>query len=416
MFLKETDIFNKELDEYLNDFELNYGRLILPSQDGELSVMGVYSPEAFHERYITLNQSLEPIFCEDFKSFYYGVSPNLDSELIINAISGLELKNEESLNKFISAHSSLFMLHDGQQDYIAAIAKYIVIAVAMNYGIILEFDDETTVNAIIESSSLNALQYKKDTTNKKRLTVCGCPTDSLLKTLEKYQYDHIEKNIFQAVPCDEQGASIFDIYSNPHNLELISSNNTFYSGVLLKPMKIEEKESWHTNKDIVSLCIYYERSTYATVFAFDNNFTDHPLLLNDKESLEKFFSKDDSCKITHLKAPVEKGQFGRADFIKRVNDYLKESYNVNQICVSGNIVTSDQILVYTQRASKTIDSGKIYPGVNGNAEIADQNVSFYKFSADADLPTIILDGLSRRFSTELCRETAAELNLSVNNN
>ena len=110
------------------------------------------------------------------------------------------------------------------------------------------------------------------------------------------------------------------------------------------------------------------------------------------------------------------GENGRKKLIAEINEYLKYSYNVNQIGVSGNIISSDGNLIYSVRDDKAIDSDKIYPSVNGNVEIADKNVSLYIDSVDVDYPSLDINGYQNSFGAELCRESAAELNIPLNNN
>ena len=245
------------------------------------------------------------------------------------------------------------------------------------------------------------------------MTLHGCPTKEILDVLSKFTYICDDGCI---TPSDtEDGMSICDVYRNKDNI-FLTNGDVFYSGVLPRTLKIEEKDSWHSNKGVISIYLYYEKSTYATVFALDNNFTKHPLLANDKDKIIAFFCYDDACKRTHLTKTIESGKNGRQKLMSDINDYLKCSYNVNQIGVTGNIISSDDYLIYGKRAQKSIDSGKVYPSANGNVEIADENVEFYSDSVDVDYPTINADSKMNSFGLELCRETEAELNLSLSNN
>ncbi|MBO5924638.1 MAG: hypothetical protein J6Q52_00055 [Clostridia bacterium] len=411
MYFDKFKEINDELNSHLQKFDLNYARLILPMQKSGVSVVGKYAPNFFGECFITLNEKLDVVESNDFSKFYYGVSPKLDSSLIIEAISNLEFTNTKSLEGFIARHSTLFMLHKGQEKYLLPLAKYITLSVSYNYGIKIDFKDITITNDILEGiGSKNVFISQKDSL----LTIHGCPTEKFLDLLGKYSYI-CEGDEYIAISNLDEGMSIYDIYCNKDNISLINGD-VFYSGVLPRTLQIEEKESWHSNKDVTSLYLYYERSTYATVFALDNNFTNHPLIENDKEKLISFFCYDDMCKRTYLTKPIEDGKNGRQKLMSEVNRYLECSYNVNQIGVTGNIISSDGFLIYGRRAKNAIDSGKIYPSVNGNAEIADENVEFYADSVDVDYPTLSLDNATNGFGLELCREAEAELNLPLNNN
>lgn len=411
MYFDKFKEINDELNAHLQKSDLNYARLILPMRKSEVAVVGKYAPNFFGDCFITLNEQLDIIESNDFSKFYYGASPKLDSSLIIEAISNLELTDTKGLEDFVARHSALFMLHKEQEKYLLPLAKYITLAVSYNYGIKIDFKDTCITNAILEKiGSENVFVSQKDSL----LTIHGCPTEKLLDLLGKYSYIY-EGDEHIAISNLEEGISIYDIYRNRDNISLINGD-IFYSGVLPRTLRIEEKESWHSNKDVTSLYLYYERSTYATVFALDNNFTNHPLIENDKEKVIAFFRYDDVCKRTYLKKPIEDGKNGRQKLMSEINHYLECSYNVNQIGVTGNIISSDDYLIYGKRAKKSIDSGKIYPSANGNAEISDENVEFYADSVDVDYPTLSMDNATNSFGLELCREAEAELNLSLNNN
>ena len=411
MYFDKFKEINDELNSHLEKSDLNYARLILPMQKGDVATVGKYVPDFFGDYFITLNGQLDIIESNDFNEFYYGVSPKLDSSLMIETISKLKLTNAKSLEDFVACHSSLFMLHKGQEEYLLPLAKYIVLSVSYNYGIKIDFKDISLTNSILEKmGSKNIFLSQEDAL----LTIHGCPTEELLDLLGKYSYTY-EDDDHITISNSGKGMSIYDVYSNKDNISLINGD-IFYSGVLPRMVRIEEKENWHSNKEVTSLYLYYERSTYATVFSLDNNFTNHPLIKDEKEKVIAFFCYDDNCKRTYLKKSVEDGKKGRQKLISEINQYLERSYNVNQIGVTANIISSDDYLIFGKRSQKSIDSGKIYPSANGNAEIVDKNVEFYSDSADVDYPTLNVDNTSNSFGLELCRETEAELNLSLNNN
>ena len=412
MYFEKFKDINDELISRLSNNDLNFARLILPSREGELTVIGKYTPTLLGDSFVKLDSELNPQESNDFGKFYYGVSPRLDNGTIINAMANGSLSSEERLEDFIKQHAEWFMLHKNQEKYLLAVAKYITVAVSCNYGIKIEFDSPDEAKKIFEDSKpLNTfLKLKKD---EAVLTVRGYPLGNLLNILGKYRYIKKENNF---VPSDSEDAiTIEQIYSDKNNISLINGD-VFYSGVLAKALKIEENESWHSNKGIVSMYLCYERSTYATVFALDNNFTDHPLLKNEKKVIVEFFEKDDRCKEENLTVSICEAAEGRERFIENVNKYLMNSYNVNQVGVTGNLMSAEGVLLYGKRAEAAIDAGKKYPGVNGNVEICDSDVDFYRDSLDVDKPTVLLDAPISSFVPEVSRETEAELNISVNNN
>ncbi|MBQ7977817.1 MAG: hypothetical protein IJ301_04445, partial [Clostridia bacterium] len=181
---------------------------------------------------------------------------------------------------------------------------------------------------------------------------------------------------------------------------------------LLRVLEIKELQSYYGNKNKKPICVTFEKSSFGTVHSLDNNFTAHPLLKNAKDNIIEFFKKDDEAKRNYLLKNYET----RQDLIENVNAYLKESTNVNQVGVSGNVQTEDNYFIYGKRADTAIDSNKLYPGVNGNAEVIDKNVKFYQSSMNVDFPSIKTDALRIEFCNELNREAEAELNLHLNEN
>lgn len=426
MIYKNHKKINDAVSSAIKDEGLNFARLILPESCGELSVIGKYLPEliggegesgfikddkrAWAAGYVTLDKSLEPIPLYESDAFYYGASPRLNASLIISAISSLSIKSEEELVEFIRKNSRLFMLHSGQEKYLLPMAEYITVCVCHNFGIKLTLAPEE-ISALIGVTDMDKryLELTEDGTVK----LHGCPTEKTLAFLRGLRYSEIEAGHFRSDANGEE--SIESIYANTKNIIFINGAN-FYSGVLPRVLFIEEKERWHSNKGITSLYLYYERSTYATVFSLDRDYTSHPLLRGVRDAIIEFFRYDDEQKLKYLDKPTGEGDLDRGALIASVNEYLAHSYNVNQIVVSGNIITSDGILIVCERGKDEIDAGKLYPSVNGNVEIADRDVEFYTDSAYVDFPTIELSRLQNGFSGELCRETEAELNISLSNN
>lgn len=412
MFFDRFQSLNDELDAHLNGADLNFARYILPAQEGNLTVSCRYTPTFFGNSFLVLDANLHPTVSKEADKFYYGASPKLDSTLIMHAISELKLTCAEDLDAFVAEHADLFMLHIGQEKYLLPLARYLVLAFSYNYGITLKFRSKKEADFFLEKADDYGVFITKA---EEKLILHGCPTKAMLDLLDGFCYI-LEDGCFLAVSPSTAGAlHIRDIYHTKEHLSLVRGEE-FYSGVLPRPLHIAEKESWHRNKNIISVCLSYERSTYATVFALDNNFTAHPLLARDRGTLTEFFYADDDCKRTYLQKPVIGGEAGRRALLADINDYLAHSYNVNQIGVTGNILSADGYLLYGKRGKKAEDSGKLYPSVNGNAEIADRDVAFYSDSADVDRPTLDITHAQNGFGGEIERECEAELNMALNSN
>lgn len=400
--------FNSEIDSSLKHpniaKDVNYGTLLSWNFDHTLSSIAKYAPP---KSFAILNKDLTVSKCtpDDNREFYYGVSPLLDSKMIIEAISKLKFTNSKSLNTFISEHNSLFMLHIDNDEYLPCFAKYAILSIASNYGIILNKDER--LEQIRKSLCLPKSVWEE---NEKSYFIKGCPTEQLLKDMNQYKY-YITDGVLE-ITDDERGKSITEIYSSVKNIQLLNGD-VFYSGVLLKPNKISTLQNVFENNDIDTVCISFEKSSYATVFTLDGNFLSHPLLEHiEKVKLSEFLKSDDDCKQKLMNALSQEHLSDKERF-DIVNEYLAKSYGVNQIGVSANIITNDGILLLGKRGNYTIDNGILYTSVNGNAEVSDPNVSFYKYSVYEDFPTIKIDDTRLDFLGEISREAYAELKLDI---
>ena len=305
------------------------------------------------------------------------------------------------------------------------------------------------------------------------VTVKGRPFGRLFKWLKGYRYkactlerrngklhcnaspkkDGEKLNTWQLVPrgtedrefdpagehsAENKSISINKVYRE--YVELLGTK-VFYSGVLLKPTELTLINNSNENDRIRSLQIHFERTTYGTVLSLDRDLSAHPMMNeNERNLIRKMFRKDDEAKNTLCKnldklnasdaaensanhgiagdSETDRGDSSKTDRLyqdvkDQVNKYLKACYNVNQICVSANIITGEGVLILGERSSNNIDSNTLYPGVNGNAELADDNVSFYRESVYEDFPTIRTDDKRIDFFGEIGREAFAELKLNL---
>lgn len=405
--------FNNKLEENIKNRELNFCRFILPEVEGKVSVVASYLPCHGKKSYVVLNKNLETVECLDFKNYYYGASPIIDNSIIIEAIASLAIKDKDELLQFISKYASEFMLHDNQSSFLLSMARYFVISIAYNYGIELVMQDKE-MRYFLQNSDMAYPFIKRSGNN---LKIMGCPTKQVLSVLEEYSYKPEKGDVWQCSRFDgEETKNIYEVYKTPGSVKLLNGE-VFYSGVMLRALGIEEMSNSFANKNVTSLNIMFERSTYGTVFSLDNNFVEHPLLADCKKKIIEFLHFDDSCIINNLSKdiPDSNPKEYRKLLLQNVNNYLKCSYNVNQVGVSGNIITRDNILITGLRALASIDSKKLYPSINGNAELIDKKVEFYNKSATEDYPSIGIDDLRKDFNGELSREAYAELKLSLKN-
>ena len=438
--MEKTDFtirnINQNLAERLQKENLDFCKMIVQAYDEDLSVTAKYDPP---EQCVSLSGNVDP------DRFYYGASPRLDGREIIRAISNLELQSADGLHSYLDDHDDWFMMHPNQSEYLYAMAEYIVISMASHFGIRLGVEKDAFADlqtyltecgySCAEVSSL--LSYDQNG-EQPYLTIRGCPTEELLSYLSRFSYqvktvfkkgepverksEELEVWVMQNADLPEEKKpeaevrSIREIYAD--RVRLVEGR-VFYSGVLLRPTQLEIIDKSGENEQIRSLCIHFERSTYGTVCALDNNLTDHPALHKVRNLLVKMLREDDRKKTELYQriAETESSELSESEtseqMIAAINQYLKTCFNVNQIGVSANIVTSDGMLLLGQRSRSNIDAGKLYPGVNGNAEIADKSVSFYSLSVYEDYPTIHIEDDRIDFFGEIGRETYGEMKVDL---
>lgn len=404
---QKLENLEKNITKDIESDTLNFLKCIKPIDNKKMSLVATYTPKFLGENFISLDENLNIIERTDFDNYYYGISPTIDTETLIQAIAKLTFTSAKGLDSFITERRNDFILRRHQSDYLLAFARYSVLSLSAKFGITINFNNVDTVQSLVYEYS----QCVTTESNPNSVIIKGCPSESLLEKLKTFNYA-IDANQNIIATTEAADYSIVEIYKNTENIKLLF-DSIFYSGVLLRTLKIEKLHEMKANKNIVPFNINFERSTYATVYVLDNiDLSDIRLSECDKQLMSNFLFYDDKCKL-NLHASFDNCSSDNESTLLNVNNYLKESFNVNQIAVSGNIVTSDNYLVMCKRSNNSIDSNLIYPSVNGNAELADKKVSFYVLSAQEDYPHTSINDDRIAFSSELTRETYAELKLSL---
>ena len=395
-------VFNDTMQKDVSKQDLNFCKAIILSHK-KISLTLAYKPEHFFSRYAVLNKDLTYSYKDDFSTYYYGVSPKIDSFSVIDAISNLSFTSTEGLNAYISKHCTEFMLHENQAEYLLDVAKLILLTIASKYGV--EFKNCEDLNFLSDPDGVFSAIISHNQT-KKTILLHGCPCAELLERLKPYRFIN-NNGVWQ---ISDNGISLLDIYANKANIKLLVGK-VFYSGVLLKALEITKQKYNFENNGVSNYQLMYERSSFATVCAFDENYVGHPLLRESRQKLDAFFRYDDGCKL-RLFEKLSAKNLDDEQILAYVNEYIRCSYNVNQIGVSSNIKTSKKELLFGLRAAKNIDAGLLYPSVNGNAEVYDEDVQFYNNSVYEDLPTISLHNKRSDLLDEIAREAYGELNMT----
>ena len=406
--------FNNLIKKHISNNSLDYTHFFGTINNENISITLDYSPllrvnnNDFQNdsSFIGLSSNGNPIQRTDIDNYYYGLSPVISGELITKKISELAFKDLTGLDTFINDYHHEFMLNLGQEKYLKSLARYLTISLTYNYAVCFSFKEDIFTN----SCFIEGIDYQFDQIeiNKKMIKVCyiiGCPSQKMIDFLQDYRFIKNNNIIYET----NIGNTFEEIYQYVDNINLYNTT-LFYSGVLIRPLYIKKLTKHDINKDVTSYKISFERSTYATVYGMDClKALKNPLLKDDITLINDFFELDDEIMKKYLVSDLT---------LDYLNCYLQNSNNVHQIGISANIITNDDILLFSVRGKNSIDSEKqgkmgLYPGSNGNAEILSNEVPFYKYSVNEDLPTINLSDVRLDCNKELSRESYAELKIAL---
>lgn len=396
--------------ENVSGQNLDFVNVICQKDAQQFGIIGYYLPRYTDSgRFVKLNSSLDVVNLDKTDIPYYGLSPRVDNKMIVEQISTLRLATINGLDQFVKEHCEQFMLHDYQAKYLHTVARYLILSLAYNFSVNFLYDEELK-NAFAQIVNRNDHTV---TLSGNILRVRGCPTVELIDVLGWYRFKKTNDGLWKI--CDG-GDTVDSIYRVSSNITL-ANGHVFYSGTLFRPIKFKLGKNTFENVNTETVICYFEQTSYATVFAFDNNFSAHPLLYECRDQLTQLFDDDNRLKrnlFTGLEN-CDKHNYDTETRLKVVNQYLASCINVNQIGVSSNLTTSDGFFCMGVRSAGSIDSGSLYPAINGNAEIADENVSFYRWNAvQEDYPSIkITESKTIRFGGEIQREASEELQIEA---
>ena len=392
---------------------VDFIRLVSVSDSKKCSIVCEYSPME------------DNLGLDETSDYYYGLSPKFLVNTIYNAIENDIFNDERKFFDFINDNKIYFSLHENQKKYLDAMTALTILRMAMRFGVRFSIASEDFLNlkSIMEQSGVFFVQgvnyevfkdEKSDIVNE--VGFLGGITEIIAEVLDKFDFgweNNDKRNIIKRKSA--QHFNLREFVANRKELNKINnirlcSGNVYYSGVMPRALKIE-KSSSVSNETVEIIKFTVERTTYATLDAFDNcEIMKHPLLKSHLTDIESFFIHEDETQ----KELYDESDFSNVDeALNSVNRYLEKSYNTNTIAVSGNIVNDEGYLLVAERNYSSIDKNSFYSSVNGQSEFKDYYVPFYKESVNEDYPTLIADIKIRNdFSGELNRETVAELNIS----
>ena len=160
----------------------------------------------------------------------------------------------------------------------------------------------------------------------------------------------------------------------------------FYSGAMARVKRIKKQKNLG-NESVFNYLFELESVSYGTHLGLKD-----PRIGN----VTVFFTEEESRALAdydRLEAKLQDElinglESSHQDQIDVINTYLSKSGYTHGMNTSANIITSENLLVYTKRGHKTFDSETLYCSANGVCEVFDEGVSFYHHTVDCDLPSI----------------------------
>src|SRR5690606_19952997 len=367
---------NNYLKEHSKESEINFLQAVTLIDSKKLSITCKYlkNYKYYYLEYDSNNNIFNKVEAANPDNYYYGLHPRINENIILNAIKEKSFLTKEKFLEFANKHISNFMLDIDSEELLISLFYKTLLQSASNFGfpIKISSEDEELFIAKTKGKLLKNVDYKfveKD--NDHLLFILGSIT------LYKNQLDKLK-----------------------------TTGLFYYSGVLPRLKKIEEKQHKSSNDSIDLLILHFERTTYFTVNMMDYSYiNDHKYLEDYSKVLLDFENKEDKLLNDTLFSDKQLT-------INLVNEYLEKSTGTNIIAVTGNIFTKDNYYTLTQRSKRSIDAEEMYPSVNGQSEIYDFNVEFYNESVYEDLPTLLAEERTRLdYNKELDRESYAELHI-----
>ena len=331
--MKSTDFnltnTNAELRKAVQDQTVNYCQMLSMPFDARLSVIA-REDEELSKRFVTLDEKLGTVPTAAREQVYFGASPLLDNTLILDALANLQFSTREGLDAFIAKHHDKFAVTEDFSRYLLSLSRYILVAYASNFCVTI-CPDEASVSAFSEFArrypQIVSVETKKDNVKLKlpRFTIKGCPIEPMLSFLSQYRYLRGEES--GQFVLNANGMEISELYAQKGN-QVLKDGAVFYSGVLPKVTRIEILDNVYENYKTNAISLYYVESTFATVFALDRNFTEHPLLCEDRSCMVSLLKADDREKMKMIRALddlLHSEEQTPARVIEQVNAYRSTS-------------------------------------------------------------------------------------------
>ncbi|WP_034450471.1 hypothetical protein [Butyrivibrio sp. AE2032] len=426
-FGEQIKAVNAFIESYSKEkqYARNYIHFFRPHVNKPLNIVGSF------ENAIKLENGRAPSLSANSKCSF-GMQASVSFNDIRDEMLGKDspFVNKDAFARFLQKNRNWFCIDIDEYDqrtsyskkysfiqYQEAFLTRCLIASSLAFGYIFSADGQ---DELIESlkNHPNIIFTQKDN----KYYVRGRISDELIN-----RYADTEITVF-----DDRGHSekkLFgELYRHDDNKDLVCFSPAIYSGVIPRLCKVLYEEPKIGNQDIYKLQFEMGRTSYMTMYAFnfENAAGGTEVLLNHPfmqiktgkatyEEINRYFDlMEVQAQTKFYDDMTDAGHNPFSAEIKALNDYLNNSWNIHNVNVSGNVITREDICVYTKRARIMSDPGHLFCSVNGGSEIYDKKVSYYKSSVQEDIPTISYGNDPFYFGGELTREAIAELGLSDN--
>ena len=391
---------------------------------------------------VSSDNSKLSVVLETDKKFmgYFGFQPQFDYEFLKRVLKEYDVSNPRCFWRAMDFYQNKLNLcnlkyHKKASDYFGGeFSRYEIallgqgyLQMASNFGYSFSISQSVEVslkkylNRLFLGSSIEHRMYKFDE-KRNEIHFLGVWSNTWLKALDK-KFSILEDNNTIVITDSGKGSNFSEAFNDDYFIEkyyhLITAD-VYYSGVMPSVVRLQLDRD-NIESKVKYLTIQVVRTTFVTVDAMDNpDMIKHPHFYGQyKDVIQNFYNHEDEVQknFLHQRIFMEGNSFDQNTYednmICNINLYLRHSYNTHTVAVSGNIETSDGLLLVGKRNIKAVDSGSYYCSVNGQSEFCDDKVEYYRKSVFEDLPTLNYASNYRLdLNGEIEREAIAELGIS----
>lgn len=360
---------------------------------------------------------------------YWGVSPELSVDIISEYLEDENNKiftNQKEFLEFINSGFDKYWKNHpnvvaGEEGMSKAVFAHCVLAMSLEFSV--KIISENNVLRTKFTSILDELgvYYLVD---QESIFLFGRLTENQISKLNETNYNVVFNENYHLI--EEQTSD--HLWHSLH--KSLTCHVSFYSGMLTNILEIKDMGNSKGNKKVNKIETTIIGTTFATLLGTGHTkltkeegrlygkyrLMNHDLL-KELEELEEYKNYIQEYYEIERKLQQEFFENFHDDdlFNDALNKYLKQTRFPVIISAAGNVLTSNDEIVYIKRGKDIENQGRLSCSVTGYMEISDPNVTFYEDSVDDDKPTINYESKKFSYSGEFSRETRAELGINVSN-